>query len=116
MKRVMTKKRGAEYIRILRTTDLDRLGIKHKGENLVWNRENNFTLEMSNQMSDSLVEKLPNDFIVSDADGEDEVPEVKDPMTSLASSAGLAEGSPDESVESADDQAQGSTRPKSKNR
>lgn len=109
MKNVIWKKAAAGRSRVLRTADLDRLGIKHKGQDLVWNQDNNFTLEMSNQMSDSLVEKLPGDF--SATEGTDEVPEVQDPMTSLASStAGSGEGSPDESPASGDDDAQASTR------
>jgi len=116
MKNVRWTRAAANKSRVLRTKDLDRLGIKHKGQDLVWNKDNNFTLEMSNQMSDSLVEKLP-EFIATDADGVDETSEVQDPMTSLASStAGSDEGSPEESEASGDDEVQASTGRRSRNR
>lgn len=90
--------------RLLTPKDLDRLEIKHNDKDLVWNQANNFTLEMSNQMSDSLVEKLPTEF--SATGGDDESP----PANSLDdSSSGSSEGSPDESVPSGDDDAQAST-------
>ena len=99
MKSVRYLKARSGVVRILRTKDLDRLDIKHKGQDLVWNKDNNFTIVMNNQMSDSLVEKLPGDFVASDADGEDETPEVQEVMTSLASSGtGSDMGLPESSV------------------
>jgi hypothetical protein len=109
MKNVIWNGAAAGSARVLRVKDLDALDIKHKDEDLVWNQANNFTLEMSNQMSDSLVEKLPGEFRVTE--GTDEVPEIQDPMTSFAaSSTGSDEGSPDESSASGDDDQRASTR------
>lgn len=117
MKRVRYAKPKANYVRTIRVSDMDRLGIKHKGEDLVFNQGNNFMLVMSNQMSESLVEKLPGMFVVADAEGEDETPEVLEPMTSLAAStAGSSEDDPDSSEASGDDEAQASTASKSKKR
>ena len=117
MKNVRFLRARANFTRVLRTSDLDRLGIKHKGQDLVWNQANNFTIEMNNQMSDSLVEMFPREFVATPTDEADEAPEVQEPMTSLASSiAGSTEGSPDESEASAADDQAVSTRSKSKTR
>jgi hypothetical protein len=116
MKAVRHRNPRAGYIRILRTSDLDALGIKHKGQDLVWNQDNNFTIVMNNQMSDSLVERLPTEFIAMDAEEADEASEVPDPMTSLASSLPEAsESDPESSEASGDDDVQRSTRKRSKN-
>ena len=115
MKSVRYRKARSGVVRILRTQDLDRLGIKHKGQDLTWNQANNFTVVMNNQMSDSLVEKLPGDFDASDAEGEDETPEVQEVMTSLASSGtGSDMDLPESSVSSGASGQQASTPKASK--
>jgi hypothetical protein len=97
----------AGAVRVLRTKDLDQLGIKHKDEDLVWNQENNFTIVMNNHMSDSLVEMLPTEFVAMDTDEADEAPEVPEPMTSLAPSGTESDmGFPESSVSSHKHQAQ----------
>jgi hypothetical protein len=117
MKQVIyTGRKVPGKIRILRTQDLDQLGIKHKGEDLVWSPENRYNIVMSNQMSDSLVDKLPNEFAAYDADGEDESPEPEVAATSLESPAGSDEDPPEESPESVDDDSGSSTQKKSKNK
>jgi len=115
---VYTGKKVPGKIRILRPVDLDRLGIKtHKGEDLVWNPENRYTIVMSNQLSDSLVDKLPNEFAAYDAEGADESLDVEVAATSLdASNAGSDEGSPDESESSGDDEEQSTPESKAKNK
>jgi hypothetical protein len=113
MKRVRSKKARAGFTRILRTKDLDRLGIKHKGEDLVWSPENKHTLVMSDQLSDSLVEKLPTEFIVTDVK-EDETPKPLPQLTLLESPAGSVQDAPESSVESGTDQVQSSTPKASK--
>lgn len=104
MKRVRYARPRANFERILRVSDLDALGVPHKGEPLVWNQANGFEIVMSNKMSESLVDKLPKEFILFDTDGEDEAPEVLEPMTSLAQSASdEPEELPDESESAGDD-------------
>jgi len=117
MKNVRLKKARSNYRRVLRAKDLDARGVKHKGSDLVWSPENNFTIEMTNQMSDSLVAAFPDEFVTSDADGDDESPDVQDAMTSLASGPeGSVPGSPDESLASSADDEGSSTRRASKNK
>jgi len=115
MKAVRYANPRSGYVRILRTTDLDSLGIKHKGEDLVWSKENNFTIVMNNQMSDSLVERLPTEFIAVDAEEADEADPVLEAMTSLAQSHPVSsESAPEASEDSGDDEVQQSTRKRSK--
>lgn len=103
MKAVRFNRPRANFRRILRPHDLEALGISSK-ETLVWNPENNFTIVMNNKLSESLVGKLPGEFTMSDTEGDDEDPEVLDPMTSLAQSgSGHPEGSADESKDDPDD-------------
>jgi hypothetical protein len=117
MKRVRYARPRANFIRTLRVKDLDQLGIDHKGEDLVWDKDNGFEIVMSNKMSDSLVEKLPNEFILFDSDAEDEPVEVLDPMTSLASQQSeLPEEEPESSESDPDDGASSSTRTSSRKR
>jgi hypothetical protein len=117
MKNVRLKKARPNYRRILRTKDLDARSVKHKGADLVWGPENNFSIEMTNQMSDSLVAAFPGEFVMSDADGDDESPTVQDVMTSLASGPqGSVPGSPDESLASSADDEGSSTAKASKNK
>lgn len=98
MKRVRYARPRANFVRRLRPIDLRQLGIDHN-EELVWNQANRFEIVLSNKVSESLVARLPDEFILFEAGGEDEAPEVKEPMTSIAESASVdSEGVPDESV------------------
>lgn len=98
MKTVRYARPRANFVRRMRPIDLQRLGIDHK-EELVWSQANQFQIVLSNKLSESLVAKLPGEFILFEAGGEDEAPEVKEPMTSIAESASVdSEDDPDESV------------------
>lgn len=100
----------ANFRRVLRPTDLERLGMINVKETLVWEPENGFTIVMNNKLSDSLVDKLPSEFIALDADGDDEAPVVLEPMTSIAqSTSGNPAGSPIEAVPNLDDDDESST-------
>jgi hypothetical protein len=109
MKAVRYVENRAGYVRILRTSDLDSLGIKHHGEDLVWNQENNFTIVMNNQMSDSLVERLPTEFVAEDAD------EADDATSTAQSHPKASQSDPESSVASGDDDVRRSTHKRSKN-
>jgi len=116
MKAVQYANPRAGYVRILRTTDLDSLGIQHKGEDLIWNKENNFTIVMNNQMSDSLVERLPTEFIATDTGEADEADPIPEVMTSLAPiGTGSDMDLPESSVSSGTSGAKRSTPKASKN-
>lgn len=94
------------YSRYLSLEDLDHLGIKFpvSTENLVWNQENQHTIVMSNEMSDSLVEALPDEFVAFDPEEADEASEEKDVMTvDTSGTSGPPDGSPSNSEESSND-------------
>lgn len=116
MKLVRYRRPRAGFSRVLRVKDLDQLGIKHKGEDLVWNKDNNFQVVMNNQMSESLVEKLPGEFSAMDTDEADEAPEVPEPLTHFTPNDQSDDSvdNPDESAASGDDEAKASTRKGSK--
>lgn len=115
MKAVRYARPRPNFRRTLRPRDLDMLGLENKGETLVWSPENKFTIVMSNKASESLVAKLPGEFILFDAEGDDEPEEVLDPMTSLASTQSSSpEEQPDESQPDPDTASRASTRSKSK--
>jgi hypothetical protein len=92
------------FKRTLRVKDLEQLGIPHEGQPLSWGVHNGFTIVMSKEMSDSLVAKLPNEFIALPVKGEDESPstdsvddsESDDPQESVVDS----EGDPEDDDES----------------
>lgn len=116
MKRVRYARPRPHFTRGIRVKDMDRLGIDHKGQDLMFNAANHFEIVMSNKMSESLVDKFPGEFLVFDSDAEDEPVEVLEPMTSLAhSSTSEPEGDPESSEESESDDSQASTRKRSKN-
>lgn len=116
MKRVRYARPRANFTRGIRVKDMDRLGIEHKGEDLMFSQANGFEIVMSNKMSESLVDKFPGEFLVFDSDAEDEPVTVPEPMTSLAQSASDApQDAPDASEESGDADEQASTRKRSKN-
>jgi len=118
MKSVTYIRGRAKFRRVLRPSDLDRLGVPHKDEDLVFSPENKFTIVMNNKMSDSLVAAFPDDFKAYSVDGDDEEPEieVKEPLTSLtASSAQDPDESADDSEESGDDDVKSSKRQTPKN-
>ena len=116
MKRLRYARPRANFVRVIRVKDMDRLGISHKGEDLVFSTDNGFEIVMSNKMSESLVDKFPGEFLVFDSDAEDEPVEVPEPMTSLAQSASSdPQGEPESSQMSFDDVAGESTRKRSKN-
>lgn len=89
------------FERVLRVKDLDRLGILHAGQPLVWNDANGFQIEMSDEMSDSLVEKLPTEFIVFKPRQKDEIH--LDASASDESASADSVGSADASVDDEDD-------------
>lgn len=94
MRTVHLRRARANFRRVLRPEDLERVGIEdkvHKGRVLVWDKDNKFSVEMTNQLSDSLVAAFPNEFkAIGDGD-DDDVPEVKEPMTATTrSSAGAS--------------------------
>lgn len=76
MKTVHYTKPKKDFVRTLRPIDLASLGIQSK-ETLVWSEQNNFCLLLSDELSDSLVEKLPTELKAVDAEG-DEPLEVDD--------------------------------------
>lgn len=85
MKNVHYIKRKPNFVRTLRPVDLASLGIQTK-ETLVWSADNNFCLTLNNKLSESLVDKLPSEFKLTDApDDEFEAPEVIDPLVTLQS-------------------------------
>lgn len=61
------------FRRTLRVSDLDQLGVPHEGKPLSWDASNGFTIVTSREMSDSLVAKLPKEFIALPVPGEDEI-------------------------------------------
>ena len=58
------------FKRTLRPKDLDQLGVPHEGVALSWSAENQFTIVMSDEMSDSLVAALPKEFVALPVPGE----------------------------------------------
>lgn len=98
MKNVHYRKPRANFRRVLRPKDLEQLGISGVKETLIWETSNRFTVVLNNKVSESLVEKLPTEFKMTDAEGDDEIPEVPELLTSLAESASSdPEGSVNES-------------------
>jgi hypothetical protein len=111
MKNVHYLRPRANYRRILRPADMEWLGLETK-ENLVWEPENHFVVKLNNKLSDSLVEKFPDEFMAVATEEDDEIPEVPEPLTSLAQSAsGAPEQDPNDS-EVASDDADESSPPK----
>lgn len=107
MKTVRWARPAANKRRILRVQDLVQLGVEHKGEDLTWSKDNKFEIVMTNRMSDSLVGKLPGEFVVFDIEGEagDEPVEILEPLTTLTPpQSELADASDDQ----ASDESQGS--------
>jgi hypothetical protein len=103
MKAVKFASAGTGVERHLSLADLDSLGIKYSDSQagLVWSDHNDHTIVMSNEMSDSLVEALPGEFVVSDPDEEDEPRQAKKSMTvDTSGTSGPPDGSPKGSKES----------------
>lgn len=67
MAQVRYKRGRPTFRRILRPMDLVRHGIEVDGD-LVWDKTNGFTVEMSDEQSDSLVAAFPNEFEIVDFD------------------------------------------------
>lgn len=51
------------YSRILRSEDLVRLGVDHP-DNIVFEKSNDWTIEMNDGACDALVSKLPEEFVI----------------------------------------------------
>jgi hypothetical protein len=108
MKTVRYARPRPNFSRTFRVKDMDRLGIPHLGQPISFNMGNQFQVVMSNKMSESFVAKLPGEFILFDIKGNDEAPEVLEPLTSLTPSASSnpqeslfdSEGDPDDDDES----------------
>lgn len=66
MKKVRWVAPQPTYRRELSVDDLVSLGAKSAKEDLVFSRENGFILELNNEVSDSLVDKLPDEFVLVD--------------------------------------------------
>lgn len=113
MQSVTYLKGRAKFRRVFRVSDLDRLSIPHKGEDLVFSADNRFTIVMSNKMSESFVAAFPKEFKAYPAEGDDESHEleVKDPLISLTeSSHDEPEGLLDASVEPENDDSKSTKR------
>jgi len=102
MKNVHFVRAKKDFVRILRPIDLASLGIQAK-ETLVWSEQNKFCLVLNNKLSDSLVEKLPEDFLATDAEGDEPDDEISDPLVTLQSPQGIVNDSED--VETDDDES-----------
>lgn len=110
MRRVRYIKVRANFTRTLRVKDLEMLGIPHLNKPLSFHSGNQFTLVMSNKMAESLVAKLPKEFMMFDPEGDDETPEVLEPLTSLMPSINSKpEESSDDSLGDPDDDDESST-------
>lgn len=88
------------YRRELSAADVQRLGASHAKADLVFSRENGFTLELSNEVSDSLVEKLPEEFVIVD---DKEAEEVKEAVGSVEPRLTRVQEKADESSDELDD-------------
>jgi hypothetical protein len=108
MKSVRYTKGSKGIIRVMRPQDLDRLHVPHDGEDLVWNQANNFTIVMNNRMSDSLVERLPTEFVAEDAD------EADNATSTAQSNPEASQSAPEASEDSGDEEVKRSTRKRSK--
>lgn len=95
MKNVQYARPKKDFSRVLRPIDLASLGIQSK-ETLVWSEQNRFCLVLNNKLSESLAEKLPNDFLITDAEGDEPDIEISDPLTSLQSPQGVVNDSLDD--------------------
>jgi hypothetical protein len=102
MKTVSYKRPRKNFRRTLRPIDLASLGIQTK-ETLVWSGENQFSLVLNNKLSESLVAKLPNEFSMVDADGDE--PDADDDE----SSEDQSEESPSDSDDDGNDDDESST-------
>lgn len=95
------------YRRLLSAEDLARLGVDHP-DNIVFEQSNDWTLEMNDGACDTLVSKLPTEFVVLEAPTE-ELPVAEDlagnhPLDDQVddSSADDPQESPDASLSEAD--------------
>ena len=116
MSRVRYLAAKPNYRRILRTEDLAALGVNHS-ETIVFEQANNWTVEMSDEACETLVNKLPQEFVVLEAPvKEHEVPEETGTSegddTLDDSGAGLLSESPDDSLIEADPPATDSPKAK----
>lgn len=111
MKTVRWARPAANKRRILRVQDLVMLGIPDVSKtDLVWDKDNKFEIVMSNKASDSLAAKLPTEFVIFDAGGEDddESDPILEPLTTIAlpqseSHAAIDDQASDDSQELQDD-------------
>ena len=116
MKRVRYINGRKDFRRILRPMDLQRMGIDHNHE-LCWETSNRFEIVLSNKVSDSLAARLPGEFILFEADGEDEAPAVEVLTNSVDDSAQVeSESTPNKSVGDEKSPDESSTAKSSRNR
>lgn len=88
------------YRRILRTEDLTRLGIDHP-DTIVFEKSNNWTIEMNDGACDALVSKLPHEFVVLGSPTNEYV--VTEETGSFSDDQVLDESGADDPQESPDD-------------
>lgn len=98
--------RNVNHRRILRASDLARLGVGHD-QDIVFESSNDWTVEMSDGACDTLVKLLPDEFVLLDASSTEEDAAEGDgnpmPFTLFDSASEEAsEGVPDASLSEAD--------------
>lgn len=80
--------------RVLSTQDLAALGIE-RSEDMVFSRENGFTLELSNQAGDLLVKRLPEEFLEVSSDDVEDYEEGSSESSSVPSNDESSEANPE---------------------
>ena len=108
MKHVRYTEPKPNFTRTMRIQDFVSLGIPAPPADAVWSTANGFTVVMSNKVSDSLVAKLPEDFMIMKELGDDEILSNDVMVTSSDQSASVdpkkssddSQGDPDDDDES----------------
>jgi len=77
MKKVRYLAKSDSHLRVLRPSDLVTLGIEPTSEDLVFSCDNDFTVEMENEACETLVAKLPEEFVLLEAPDEIQAREIQ---------------------------------------
>jgi len=105
----------AGFQRIFRPRDMAQLGcIEVFTEDLVWSTENKFSIVMSDEASDLLVAKLPEEFRAYPVKGDEpeaEAEELPPVIRRRSKASSVPESVPDQSEGEADDDDESSTPP-----
>lgn len=100
MKEVRYIRVKPNFRRIMRVKDFVALGIDPPASDQMWSAQNRFTVVMSNELSDSLVAKLPAEFMIMNELGDDDAPIDESASSDPQEQSDASEGDPDDDDES----------------